>query len=412
MSAPDSHSESEHRENRLRHETSPYLRQHMHHPVEWWPWGARPSLKRKPAIGRSCCPSATRPATGATSWRTRAFEDAQTAAQLNRDFVNIKVDREEHPDVDQLYQHALQILAATVAGRSPCSCCRRASRSTVVPIFLLARRTAGPRFGEFSTRSREAFVGDRARLIDQAEQIRAALHELESRGQEPRASPAQRCQRPGLSSGWVILTVSWVRRFWPRAPAWPAASIVAKGGFVGAPKFPNPTVLSLFLRSYGRTRERSDAEPAPLTLSKMAAGGIYDQLGGGFARYSTDAIWRVPHFEKMLYDNAQLLRLYAEAHHIHVAHGEAAEASAASRLSSRRTAGWSAKCVTRPAASSRRRTRIARVEGKFFLWTPSNQRRSCPRRRATFARCYGVRPGETCPIRTGISSRQQCLTRR
>ena len=400
MSTPSSHSASEHRENRLRHETSPYLRQHMHHPVDWWPWGreafAEAEVSDRPillSIGYSAC-----------HWchvmAHESFEDAETAVQLNRDFVNIKVDREEHPDVDQLYQHALQILGGN--GGWPLTMFLLPTGEPFYGgTYFPPREAFGrPSFRRVLDAVKAAFISDRARLIDQAEQLRTALHELESRGAGTASQPLSATPESGLEPRLRDLRSELGPTMLGRACARLASRIDRReGGFVGAPKFPNPTVMSLFLRSYGRTRDRADAEPALLTLSKMAAGGIYDQLGGGFARYSTDAVWRVPHFEKMLYDNAQLLRLYAEAYCIHVAHGEVAEASRCAEVVVE-THGWLEREMRDQAGGffAAQDADSEGVEGKFFLWTPEQLEAILPPDEARlFARCYGVRPGGNVP---------------
>lgn len=291
--------------NRLAHSSSPYLRQHAEQPVDWYPWGdeafARARREDKPvflSIGYSAC-----------HWchvmAHESFDDPETAAQLNQDFVCIKVDREEHPDVDHLYQQALQLFDE--GGGWPLSMFLlptgepffggtyfppqdrygRPSFRRVLSALLLAYRQEPNKVREHGSKLKEALID----VQQQASGVETGAH-----------LPSDLIQRIG-----VRLAESIDRR---------------EGGFGSAPKFPNPTALSLLLRSYFRSGDLDDVRPALLTLTKMASGGIYDHLGGGFARYSTDDKWLVPHFEKMLYDNALLLLLYGQAHAVLMAIGQ------------------------------------------------------------------------------------------
>ena len=312
-------------ENRLGSESSPYLRQHKDNPVDWWPWGAAPFVRAQAedrpillSIGYSAC-----------HWchvmAHESFEDAETAAQMNRDFINIKVDREEHPDVDQMYQHALQLFGEN--GGWPLTMFLLPTNEPFYGRTYFPPRDAygRPSFRRVLTAIGRAYRDDRARLRSQAAKVVEALAELEGRGAGRApvvADTVVAVDGDGDRAAWLApdLVPQLIERLMARVDAeW--------GGFQGAPKFPNPTALSLFLRCYGRTGRRAAAAPALHTLAQMADGGIYDHLGGGFARYSTDEQWLVPHFEKMLYDNAQLLRLYAEAYQIHreLSEGERAE---------------------------------------------------------------------------------------
>jgi hypothetical protein len=364
--------------NRLQHETSPYLRQHADNPVDWYPWGeeafARARAEDKPillSIGYSAC-----------HWchvmAHESFEDAETAAQMNRDYVNIKVDREEHPDVDQLYQHALQLLGEH--GGWP------------LTMFLLP--TGEPFFGGtyFPPRDAygrpsfrrvlagivQAYHRDRADVVRQGEKVKETLGHFEARGAGDEST--SRVVKDLVQRVASRLSTRMDRR---------------EGGFEGAPKFPNPTAVNLLLRAFGRSGEAEDVVPALLQLTKMAMGGIYDQLGGGFARYSTDARWLVPHFEKMLYDNGQLLRLYAEGHHV-------AQALAQPRLSSLyarvidETVGWLEREM-RDASGGLYAAMDADsegVEGKYYVFTPEEVERTVgAEQAAVFCRVYDVRPG-------------------
>ncbi len=366
--------------NRLKAETSPYLRQHQDNPVDWYPWGeaafARARAEDKPillSIGYSAC-----------HWchvmAHESFEDAEIAAQMNRDYINIKVDREELPDVDQIYQHTLQLFGEH--GGWP------------LTMFLLP--TGEPFFGGtyFPPRDghgrpafrrvlhalAQAYKQDREEVVGQATKLVEALTQLEGRGAGSEATsriPDDLVRRVAERLG---------TRMDPR-----------EGGFEGAPKFPNPTALGLFLRAYGRSGDVEAVRPALLTLTKMAEGGIYDQLGGGFARYSTDARWLVPHFEKMLYDNAQLLRLYAEAHQILLGPGLGQPQLAAryGRVIDE-TIGWLEREMREPAGGlyAAMDADSEGVEGKYFVWTPEELAAVLdPDKARLVARCYDVRAG-------------------
>ena len=283
-------------ENRLGSESSPYLRQHKDNPVDWWPWGAAPFVRAQAedrpillSIGYSAC-----------HWchvmAHESFEDAETAAQMNRDFINIKVDREEHPDVDQLYQQAHQLLAE--GGGWPLTMFLLPSGEPFFggTYYPPEDRYGRPSFRRILTALAAAYRDERAKVLEYGQKLLDALREVQQQASGTETSahlPSDLVQRVAGRLG------SQVDR--------------REGGFGHAPKFPNPTALGLLLRSYFRSGEVDDLRPALLTLNKMAQGGIYDHLGGGFARYSTDDKWLVPHFEKMLYDNALLVRLYAQA---------------------------------------------------------------------------------------------------
>ncbi|HEY8179749.1 MAG TPA: thioredoxin domain-containing protein [Candidatus Limnocylindria bacterium] len=280
--------------NRLANETSPYLLQHAHNPVDWYPWGpealARARDLDRPiflSIGYSAC-----------HWchvmERESFEDEATAAQLNRDFVAIKVDREERPDLDDVYMAAVQAL--TGSGGWPMS------------VFLTPQLE--PFFGGtyFPPDERHGMPAFRRVLDAMADAYRNRREDVTAQGaelarhlRESVAIPAGQ-QDPGVEA-------------LERAAARLAASFDAvHGGFGGAPKFPAPMTLEFLLRMWRRSGDAGLLAMVTRTLDRMADGGIHDQLGGGFARYSTDAHWLVPHFEKMLYDNAQLAHAYLEAY--------------------------------------------------------------------------------------------------
>jgi uncharacterized protein YyaL (SSP411 family) len=281
--------------NRLIEESSPYLLQHAHNPVNWYAWSdeafERAKRENKPiflSVGYSTC-----------HWchvmERESFEDEEIAAFLNRHFIAIKVDREERPDIDSVYMTAVNILT----GRGGW------------PMTVIMTPEKDPFFGGTYFPPRKGVRGNGPGLIDiLAEMLRFYTNEPQqvvARAQElsQRVEQATALQPgPGVPSDKVIaVAAQQLATMFDRVD----------GGFSGPPKFPQPSRLSLLLRYARRTRDPGATAMVTTTLDKMAAGGIYDHVGGGFHRYSTDAQWLVPHFEKMLYDNAQLAVVYLEA---------------------------------------------------------------------------------------------------
>jgi uncharacterized protein len=291
MKAQPAHSHT----NRLAREKSPYLLQHQHNPVDWYPWGeeafAKARKENKPillSIGYSTC-----------HWchvmERESFEDEKLAEYLNAHFVCIKVDREERPDVDKIYMTAVQAMGE--GGGWPLNAFLTPD---LKPFFGGTYFPPEPKYGRPSFRQ----------LLEHIVKL------WETRGEEVVQSAEQ------MHKQLAQMTAAEPARDLLLAPAVvkAAAQIFKReydsrhGGFGGAPKFPRPTQPSLLLL-YGNKNKDEDAVKMVLhTCERMAAGGMYDQLGGGFARYSVDAKWLVPHFEKMLYDNAQLLQLYLDAY--------------------------------------------------------------------------------------------------
>ena len=287
--------------NRLAGETSPYLLQHAHNPVDWYPWGeealSRARTEDKPiflSIGYAAC-----------HWchvmERESFEDEVTAAELNRDFVPIKVDREERPDLDQVYMAAVQ--AMTGSGGWPMS------------VFLTpdGRPFYGGTYFPDDAPPRVAVVPAGPRGRRQAWRERARRRSSGPGPRSSRRSPVRpRSGRPADRRWPGRCPIG--RCSTPRSPRSRQSFDPRHGGWGGAPKFPQPMTIEFLLRraAAGADDGRSLAM-ARRTLDAMAAGGIHDQLGGGFPRYATDAVWLVPHFEKMLYDNAQLARVYVHA---------------------------------------------------------------------------------------------------
>jgi hypothetical protein len=279
--------------NRLAGETSPYLLQHAHNPVDWFPWGpdalARAKLLDRPiflSIGYAAC-----------HWchvmERESFEDAATAAALNDRFVSIKVDREERPDLDQVYMAAVQ--AMTGGGGWPMS------------VFLTP--DGRPFYGGtyFPDEPRHGMPSFRQVLEGVDRAWRENRAEVEGAGQ--RLVEALVAQNRVSAAGADPTAV----RLESAAAALEASFDAANGGWGGAPKFPQPMTIEFLLRRHVATGDARPLAVARRSLDAMADGGIRDQLGGGFHRYSTDAVWLAPHFEQMLYDNAQLARAYVHA---------------------------------------------------------------------------------------------------
>ena len=279
--------------NRLINETSPYLLQHAHNPVDWYPWGEealqRAANEDKPimlSIGYSAC-----------HWchvmERESFEDEAIAALMNQNFISIKVDREERPDLDAVYMEAVQAL--TGSGGWP------------MTVFLTPQ--GKPFYGGtyFPPADRQGMPGF-ARILESVSQAYRT-----NRGEIERVTNqlTEQMGRTGqLAKGSGLLTDEILHQAYSHL----ASNFdYQNGGFGAAPKFPQPMTPEFLLRHYHRTRDGHTLEMVNLTLEKMARGGMYDQIGGGFHRYSTDTYWLVPHFEKMLYDNALLARLYLHA---------------------------------------------------------------------------------------------------
>ncbi|MBO8194133.1 thioredoxin domain-containing protein [Streptomyces oryzae] len=277
--------------NRLAEESSPYLLQHAENPVDWWPWGegAFEEARRRGvpvllSVGYASC-----------HWchvmAHESFEDEATARLMNEGFVSVKVDREERPDVDAVYMEAVQ--AATGQGGWPMTVFLTPDAE---PFYFGTYFPPEPRHGMPSFRQilegvRTAWQDRREEVADVASRISADLAGRSIRLGAPQAPGAEE-----MGAALLGLTKDFDAR---------------RGGFGGAPKFPPSMVLEFLLRHHARTGSEGALQMVEATCEAMARGGIYDQLGGGFARYSVDAEWVVPHFEKMLYDNALLCRVYA-----------------------------------------------------------------------------------------------------
>jgi len=279
--------------NHLIHESSPYLRQHAHNPVDWYPWGKEAFEKArredKPiliSIGYSTC-----------HWchvmEEESYADAEVGRVLNEMFVAIKVDREERPDIDQVYMRAAQMMTGTAGW--PLNILMTPDKRPFFAATYLPRHTRFGRIGliELARRVHELWMHDRARLLEPADQIVAALKRLDGTD----TAPGQ------LSPNITDRAFEELSRAYDRA----------HGGFGQAPKFPGPHKLLFLLRYWHQTGRQEALDMVLETLTAMRVGGVFDQLDFGFHRYSTDARWLLPHFEKMLYDQAMLVTAYAEA---------------------------------------------------------------------------------------------------
>src|SRR5690606_17582695 len=343
--------------NALAAETSPYLRQHADNPVQWHPWNdealALARSSDKPillSIGYSAC-----------HWchvmAHESFEDPATAELMNRLFVNIKVDREERPDLDKIYQTSHQLFTGRPGGW-PLTVFLTPEEH--VPIFTGTYYPKEPRYGMPSFR--QVLEGVTAYYREQGDEAKRQGAALVSTLQEIDAAS---------SDDFAVLD---------EAPLELARERLAKtydaehGGFGSAPKFPHAPSLEVLLALWHRSRARGRPDRDALamlthTLDRMALAGLYDQLGGGFFRYSVDQRWAIPHFEKMLYDNAALLGLYADAY---AATGTPLYARVAAE-----TAAWVLRDMRHPGGAfySTLDADSEGEEGKFYLWTPQQLER-------------------------------------
>ena len=355
--------------NHLKGETSPYLLQHAHNPVDWYPWGEAAFQKArkdgKPiflSIGYAAC-----------HWchvmERESFEDEGIAQQLNERFVCIKVDREERPDIDDLYMTSVQLLEGR--GGWPLS------------VFL---RPDGRPFHGGTYYPREPFsnllreIHEAWRDTEKRKQIDALADRLTKLvGDTGARLPQAGAVSPSIIPGTV--------------PELLSEHDATHGGFGGAPKFPMPSRLAALLSAHRRKSNPAALKAVTLTLRRMARGGVYDQVGGGFHRYSVDARWLVPHFEKMLYDNALLAPLYLQAHRLT---GDTTFRRTAvetldfllTEMRDPRGGFWSSLDADSATPGGERE------EGRYYVWTPDEIKKLLgPKDAALFNRLYGVTPG-------------------
>jgi len=371
--------------NRLAHEKSPYLLQHQHNPVDWYPWGEEAFEKarreHKPiflSIGYSTC-----------HWchvmAHESFENPATAKLMNENFVNIKVDREERPDVDRVYMTYVQ--ATTGSGGWPMSVFLTPDLKPFYggTYFPPEDRYGRPGFPTVLQRLAEAWKNDHEKVLGAANDAIRALNDYTASGPAQSAAAGQEAIAQGLNQ----LTRSFDDEL---------------GGFGGAPKFPRPATLNFLFHVFAREGQESRDGKAALgmaliTLQKMADGGMHDHLGGGFHRYSVDKFWHVPHFEKMLYDQAQLASSYLDA--FQVTHDAAYARTARDIFDYVRrdmTDAGGGFYSAEDADSLLEKGKPEHAEGAFYVWTKEEIVHALGEdAAAVFDRVYGVDPGGNAP---------------
>jgi hypothetical protein len=353
--------------NRLAQETSPYLRQHADNPVDWYPWGPealeKAAAEDKPiflSIGYSAC-----------HWchvmAHESFEDERVASVMNEHFVNVKVDREERPDLDRIYMSAVQAL--TGRGGWPMSVFLTPAGKPFYggTYFPTPARHGMPSFEDVLLAVADAWENRRAELLRGSQELVGAIQRQMS---AQRSGSDKECRPETLSIAYSGLE---------------GAHDAQHGGWGDAPKFPQPMTLEFLLRYQHAFSSNGRAlSMVTRTLDAMARGGIYDQLGGGFHRYSVDDHWLVPHFEKMLYDNAQLARVYLHAWQVT---GEPFY-----RTIVEETLDYVTREMLDPAGGfyATQDADTEGEEGRFFLWTPAQVRDVLGAEAEPFLRAYGV----------------------
>jgi uncharacterized protein len=352
--------------NRLAGETSPYLLQHQKNPVDWYPWGAEALARARAedkliflSIGYAAC-----------HWchvmAHESFEDPATAALMNEHFVNIKVDREERPDLDSIYMNA--VVALTGGGGWPMSVFLTPDQAPFYGGTYFPPRPAHgmPAFQQVLRGVSDAWENRRSEVLAGAQDVLKHIRQSELLGQLTGGEP--------LSAGTLNTAAQelWRQFDW------------RYHGWGGGPKFPQPMAMEFLLRQHALTGEANPLDMVVKLARSMARGGLYDQLGGGFHRYSTDAAWMVPHFEKMLYDNAQLARVYL---HLWQVSGDPEF-----RRVAEETLDYVAREMTDPAGGfySTQDADSEGHEGKFFVWTVAEIDAALGADAELFKEAYGV----------------------
>ena len=350
--------------NHLQNETSPYLLQHVDNPVDWYPWGEEAmrlaSKQDKPillSVGYAAC-----------HWchvmAHESFEDEATAEQMNADFINVKVDREERPDIDSIYMQAVNAMIGRGGWPMTVFLTPDGKPFYAGTYFPDEPRHGMPSFRQILTGVTQAWQRDRENVVGSASEVADQLQALSGVGfeEQPLDEEIFRSAQRGLGQRF---DATW-------------------GGFGEAPKFPQPMTIEFLLRQSLRGEAGHALEMAEVTLQKMAEGGMYDQVGGGFARYSVDHRWLVPHFEKMLYDNAQLARVYLHAWQVtdnHFYRRIAEETLDYVLLEMRHEDGGFYSSQDADSEG---------VEGKFYVWSADEIREALGEDADVFMQIYGV----------------------
>jgi hypothetical protein len=353
-------------ENRLAAATSPYLLQHKHNPVDWWQWGPEALAEAK----RSNRPILLSVGYAACHWchvmAHESFEDAATAAVMNELFVNIKVDREERPDIDQIYMNALHLLGEQGGW----------------PLTMFLTPQAEPVWGGTYFPKEQRY--GRPAFTDILREVARLFREEPKKIEQNRASLLARLADKARPADKVTIGLKELD-----AAAQQVGNMFdpVNGGLRGAPKFPQPAILEMLWRAGSRTGDARFFETVEHSLDRMCEGGIYDHLGGGFSRYSVDERWLVPHFEKMLYDNAQLLELLALAYQ--------RSGKELFRQRARETVEWLAREMTTPegAFAASLDADSEGEEGKFYVWSLAEIEQTLGPDAADFAVQYDVTAG-------------------